>query len=177
MKSSNRRPKPLATIGTRPKVEIHRARFRPFESMKYLNLAALKRAGKARIEIGRIEGGGMEATLMAEVSKGMITKITPLACKGCLPAGRSGAGRRTASAATKRVLREALERVRERGYPVIQLPMPLTTRAIIEVPIGPIIVVIGPGIELCVVIEWSDGEICIYCLFSPGLCVGPIIVQ
>src|SRR5580704_5181538 len=75
-----KKPKPLAKIG---KVEIHRSKFHAFETVKYLDIAALKKASKARIEIGRVEGGGTEATIVAEVSKGMITKLTPIACEGC----------------------------------------------------------------------------------------------
>ena len=38
---------------------------------------------KAVVEIGRIEGGGVVATLVAEVHKGAITKLMPLSCNGC----------------------------------------------------------------------------------------------
>ena len=87
----SKKQKPLATVGVRPKAQIYQAKFHPFESMKYLNLAALKRAKLARIEIGRIEGGGIEATLVAEIRKGVITKLKPVGCKGCA-ANKGAAG-------------------------------------------------------------------------------------
>ncbi len=172
----NVKSKPLATFGTSPRVEIHRGRFHAFESTKYLNLAALKRASKARIEIGRVEAGGFEATLVAEVRRGMITALTPLACKGCGgDGGAQGKRKRAAGGVAKKAIRLALEHVRDRGYPVVKLPIPITKD--LEIPIGPVIIVFGPGWDVCIVIEWPDGEICIYCLFSSGLCVGPIVVE
>jgi hypothetical protein len=167
----NKRPKPLATVGTNPRVEIHRAKFHPFASMKYLNIEALKKAAKAQIEIGRVEGGGAEATIVAEVRKGMITKLRPLACKGCVEGmSKAGTNRRTANAATKKVLREALVRVRKLRQPVTKLPLPLRSVQSLNISIGPIIVVIGPGIDICIRIDYEDSS-CVYCLFSPGFCL------
>jgi hypothetical protein len=171
----NKRPKPLATVGTNPRVEIHRAKFHPFASMKYLNIEALKKATKAQIEIGRVEGGGAEATIVAEIRKGKITKLRPLACKGCVEGmSKAGTNRRTANAATKKVLREALVRVGKLGQPVTKLPLPLRSVQSLDIPIGPIIVVFGPGINICVVIDLGDW-VCIYCLFGTGLCFGDVV--
>ena len=51
------------------KAAIYKARFRLFESTKYLNTVALKRAKKVPIQIGWIEAVGMKVTLEAEVRK------------------------------------------------------------------------------------------------------------
>ena len=169
--------KPLATVGTSPRAEIHRAKFQAFAAMKYMDWSALKKAHKAVVEIGRIEGGGVVATLVAEVHKGAITKLMPLSCKGCAAGhGKAGAAGR---AATKRVVRQALERVRELGLPVVKLPIPLSAARSIPIDLGPIIIIFGPpyGIDFCMVVESPEGEICVLCLFGPGLCIGPVVID
>lgn len=59
--------------------------FRPFESTKYLDLKALRKVAKTTIEIGTIEAPGLSATLVAEIKKGMITRLRPMGCVGCKP--------------------------------------------------------------------------------------------
>lgn len=165
--------KPLATVGNNPRLEIHRAKFHPFESMKYLNVAAVKKASKALIEIGRIKGGGVESTIVAEVRRGAITKLRPLNCDGCSKTlSRTAASRRTAGPKHKKLLRETLERVRDLGYPGTKLPISFGATRAAQISIGPII--IGHG-NICIVIIYPSGESCIYCLFGPGLCIGPVI--
>ena len=46
-------------------------------------IAALRRAPKATVEIGTVEAPGVSCTLVAEVRKGMITRVKPLPCVGC----------------------------------------------------------------------------------------------
>jgi hypothetical protein len=167
-----KKPKPLAKIG---KVEIHRAKFHAFETVKYLNIAALKKASKARIEIGRVEGGGTEATVVAEVSKGMITKLTPIACEGC--AKPAGAAARKVNAAKKKEFRAVLVRVRELGLSGTKLPIPVkSTRAFADLEIGPIIITLWPP-DFCIVVGYTDGESCEYCVWGLGLCMSNVVVK
>jgi hypothetical protein len=166
-----KKPKPLAKIG---KVEIHRSKFHAFETVKYLDIAALKKASKARIEIGRVEGGGTEATIVAEVSKGMITKLTPNACEGC--AKPASAAARKVSAAKKKERRAVLVRTRELGLLGTKLPIPVkSTRAFTDLEIGPIIIRYWPP-DLCIIVEYTDGEICEYCVWGLGACISNIFV-
>jgi hypothetical protein len=154
-----KKPKPLATVG---KIEIHRAKFRPFETVKYLDIAALKRAAKTQIEIGTVEGGGREITIVAEVRKGMITRLTPVGCKGCSEA--KGGPARKGSAALKKELKAALARIREMGHSGPRLPIPIrTVRSFLDIDIGPITIEFFP-FNLCITLENMDGEICMYCL-------------
>src|SRR5271165_572618 len=111
--SKSKTQKPLATIGSNPRVEIHRAKFHPFESMKYLHAAALKKAAKANIEVGRVEGGGVEVTVVAELRHGAITKIRLLGCKGCTEKSTKGKSGQRPKAASKKLLRETLSRIRQ----------------------------------------------------------------
>ena len=163
--------RPLATIGKgRERIEIHRGSFEPFEAMKYLNLAALKKAGKARIEIGRVKAAGLAATIAAEVERGKITKLVPLECRGC---GEDGKGKgRKLSAKTKR---EIVTRIKESGLPPLKLPMGVSAldRSIV---IGPVIIETWPP-DICIVIDQPDGSWCIYCLFGPNWCIGPVILN
>jgi len=55
----------LATIVWPLKAKLYRGKFRPFESIKYLDVAALKQAKNVPIEIGTIEAPGVRATLVA----------------------------------------------------------------------------------------------------------------
>jgi hypothetical protein len=49
--SKSRKPKPLATLSGPFTAKIHRSKFKPFESTKYLDVKALKKAGKVSVEI------------------------------------------------------------------------------------------------------------------------------
>jgi len=175
--------KPLATIPGHPKVEIYRAKLRPFESTKYLNVAALKRVKKALIEIGLIEVAGVEVTVGAEVRKGSIVKIRPLACNICAKKTKPRTTARIRKATTKKVMLKALERVRALGHPTVKLPLPITRAREIDIPIGPIIVVISNNDiwSICLEICFQDGQCCLYCLFGRGgriltgkMCFGPV---
>ncbi|MFZ0312660.1 MAG: hypothetical protein WAL85_08145 [Candidatus Korobacteraceae bacterium] len=169
--------KPLATVGASPRLEIHRGGFHAFEAMKYLDVAKLKKAGKARIEIGRVQGGGVEATIVAEICKGMITNLTPIDCKGCSGGARKAArSTRGGSAATKKALRAALERVRQLGYPGVKLPIPVPTARPLEIVIGPIIIY-GDPLDICIVLSYPGGETCVSCLVGRGICIGPVILE
>ena len=164
-----KKPKPLATVD---KLEIHRATFHPFESSKYLDLAALQKAREAQIEIGSVEGGGAETTLIATVNRGKITKLTPVGCKGCA----SAKGARKGGSVPKKVLRAALTRMRELGLQPTKLPIPINNlKALRAIEIGPIIIY-GDPFDICIAIDDPDGGWCVYCLFGPGLCVGPVVV-
>jgi hypothetical protein len=178
--SKSKTQKPLATIGSNPTVEIHRAKFHPFESTKYLHAAALKKTAKANIEVGRVEGGGVEVTVVAELRHGAITKIRPLGCKGCTEKSteaRKG-GQRT-KVASKKLLRETLSRIRQLGLPVVKVPVPIAG-ADLDIPIGPVIIIIGgpSGIDFCISYTDDDGFYCLACLFSSvTLCVGPVVLN
>jgi hypothetical protein len=182
-----KKPKPLATVGTGPIAEIYRGKFIPFEITKYLDLAKLKQVEKARIEIGRVEGGGLEATLVAEIKRGAITKVAPRECKGCQDDRRAGSdvqtkrredgtGRRTGTAALKKLAREVLVRQHELGLPLPKFPIPLRAAPDLEITIGPVTVVIGgeTGVNVCVSYDDDDGFSCYACAFQNFiLCVGP----
>jgi hypothetical protein len=170
--------KPLATVGVGPRVEIHRGGFRAFEAMKYLDVAKLRKTGKARIEIGRVQGGGVEATIVAEICKGMITNLTPIDCKGCSRDARKAArGTRSGGAApTKKALRAALERVLQLGYPGVKLPIAVPTAKPLEIVIGPIIIY-GDPLDICIVLSYPGGETCVSCLVGRGICVGPVVLE
>ena len=171
MKSSKQ--KPLATVrGAGLTAEIHRAKFVPFESTKYLDLKALKKAKKALIEIGTVEAAGKKATVVAEISKGFITKLRPIACPNC---DEKGPKKTAANAPSKKLAREIFQKLGELGTPVTKLPIPVVRMA--EIIIGPIIISCGSdGCDICILTDdgyWS----CIYCLFSgPGICIGRVII-
>jgi len=159
----------LATIGGPLKAKLYRGKFRAFESTKYLDVAALKQAKKVPIEIGTIEAPGVKATLVAEVREGMITKIKPLGCPNCM---KHKPETKTGKAAFKKAAREALKRVQALGEPVMKLPIPIESARTID--IGPIVIIYNDHFDICIVVDFPDGEMCFYCLFGPSICAGPI---
>jgi hypothetical protein len=168
-----KKPKPLATFG---KVEVHSAKFHPFESTRYLNIAALKKAPEAKIELGRIEGGGAEATIVMTVKRGMITGLAPVSCAGCGEATSKAKPARKSSATLKKSAQDALTYIRNHHPPKIKLPMALSRSSlgIVIIEIGPIVIFGGP-FDICVVII-IDNRPCIFCLFTnhTGLCGLPL---
>jgi hypothetical protein len=169
----NKKQAPLFKLGGRVKAEVYKAKFQAFQAIKYLNVAALKKAKKAVIEIGWIEAAGVNATLAAEIRNGAITRIRPMFCKNCV---KEKAVAKADTKELKKVSREALKRVREGGYPVVKLPIPITSARSLDIPIGPIIIIIQWPPDICIIVSLPDGEICMFCLFGPNLCAGPIVV-
>ena len=159
----------LATIGGPVKAKLYRGKFRAFESTKYLDVAALKQAKKVPIEIGTIEAPGVKATVVAEVREGMITKIKPLGCPNCM---KHKPETKTGKAAFKKAAHEALKRVRTLGEPVVKLPIPIESARTID--IGPIVIIYKDHFDICIVVDFPDGKMCLYCLFGPWICAGPI---
>ena len=161
--------RPLATISGPLKAKLYRGKFRAFESIKYLDVAALRQAKKVPIEIGTIEAPGVKATLVAEVREGMITKIKPLGCPNCM---KHKPETKTGKAAFKKAAREALKRVQTLGEPVMKLPIPIESARTID--IGPIVIIYNDHFDICLVVDFPDGKMCFYCLFGPWICAGPI---
>jgi hypothetical protein len=160
----------LATVDGPWKAKIYRGKFRAFESIKYLDVAALKRAKKVPIEIGTIEAQGVKATLVAEVRQGMITKIKPLDSPNCIkPKPETKAGK----AAFMKAAREALKRVQILGEPVTKLPIPIESVRTIR--IGPVVIIYNDHFNICIVLDFPDDDmVCMICLFGRPICAGPI---
>ena len=161
-----RKQRPLAKI--RGRVNIYRAKFQLFESTKYLNVAALKKARKVPIQIGTIEAAGMKATVVAEVHKGLITKIRPVDCENCGPLKSKG----KASGAFKKLAREAFKRVRDLGRPAVKLPIPISHLSR-SFRFGPV-VVINLGGAICIIATYTDGAICMFCPYHTYCVLAPI---
>ena len=156
---------PLATIRRPVKAKIYRGKFRPFQSTKYLDLAALRRAPRATVEIGTVEAPGVSCTLVAEIRKGMITRLRPLPCVGCKR-------RRLGKSKLKGILTEATKRIEALGKPRPRLPMALAeSGGTWGGTFGPIVIVIDEGIP-CIWIYVGD-TVCIICAFDviEGICV------
>ena len=165
---------PLLTVGGKVKAEVHKAKFRAFATTRYLDIEALKKAKKAVIEIGSVEASGVTATIAAEIRNGAITRIKPVACQSCAKREAEAKG---SKAELKKVVLEALKRVRDSGQRLVKMPIAIMSARSFDIPIGPIIITIGWPPDICIVVQEPDGEICWYCLTTPDGCVGPIIVQ
>lgn len=165
--------RPLLALDAPIKVRVYRGKFKPFEATRYLDLAALKSARKATVECGTIEVAGLRQTVAAEIRKGMVVALRPVHCEGCAPRGK----RRTNATKLKKAMKAVRAELAARGIDPEPKPIPLKTssRLGFQIPIGPIIIIIGdpaPGgvFDLC--IEWSDGrQTCWWCLFGESGCM------
>ena len=149
----------LATIDGPPRTRVYRATFRPFESTKYLDTRALAKVRMATIEIGTLEVTGLSFPVAAEIRKGMITRLRPVACAGC-PSGRLSA------ANLRKILTAVTPSVEAAGEPYLKFPMPLaiSRRTGASIKIGPIVVIIDDDLP-CIWI-WVGGSYCLICTFG-----------
>ena len=166
----NKSQKPLFTIGKRVKAKVYKARFRPFQATRYLNIVALKKAKKAVIEIGSIEAVGRSATLAAEIRNGAIVDISPVPCRNC---AKEKAQVKAHRAELKKVAIEAMKRVREKGLPVVQLPIPITRVQSFYLGSELIFIFLDGIFDICFPKYYPDGWFCLDCITGPSVCVKP----
>ena len=181
-RASRKMHKPLFELRTPLRARVYRARLKPFEATRYLNVNALRAAKRATIECGTVHVAGRTIMLSAEIRRGRIVRLKPHACEGCAPKkGRKRVGRST--------LKELLRRV-DRGLAIRhisppKLPVALKTSARrVVIRLGWIIIVItswdpilnseGPA-NICVEVSFG-GTVCLWCLENWGtgfVCLPP----
>jgi len=167
-----KRQQPLARISGTVKARAYRGKLKLAPHARYLDAKALTRTKKVVIEIGTLEAGGYEVPVAAEIHRGQVVKLKPVACEHCGPATRR---RKLDPVARKRTAVAALKKLQGLGAPTIRLPVSVARLTTIDV--GPIVVIIyNGGWDICIDITWPDGESCLYCLFGPGICVGPVVI-
>jgi hypothetical protein len=162
-------PKPLARVTGKPgkvSAKVYRGRFTSSEHMKYLDMAALKRAKKALIDVGSVKAAGQTIALQAEVRNGMVTKLRPTHCKDCTPAKSQSA---TSTSARAQAAKAALKKVRDLGLRSVRLPVPVA-RLRGGGTFGITITIIVDW-EWCIVIEYDDGSVCYICTQTPSFCI------
>lgn len=74
------RNRPLLTLNHSVKIEIREAILTPLGSIKHLDVAKLKKAARAEVELGYIEGGCCSQLVRAVIRKGMVTDIAIEQC-------------------------------------------------------------------------------------------------
>lgn len=164
-RTQTRKTKPLLRIRKPIKTAVYRAKLKPYDSLRYIDVRALARAARARVELGVISTPAGSATVVADIRAGRVAGLRLKDCPGC-PSKRSRL--------RKDDLKRIMSQVRVDGG--VKLPMPVTRmfgRMGLRIPIGPIIIVIGePDMTFC--IEWTrpDGTICWWCLFDASGCMG-----
>lgn len=176
MKKSKRRSRkqlPLLEIRKPIRIRVYQGEFTPFESTKYLDVRALRSAKSATIEVGTVEVAGLKQTVAAEINKGMVVALRPIACEGCNPKPKKS--KKYDRAELKKMMVRVRKELAARGINERPKPMPLrvSARRGFQIPIGPIIIVIGEpplGLDLC--FEWWDGNtLCWWCIVGPSGCI------
>jgi hypothetical protein len=175
MKKSNvraRRQAPLLEIRKPMRVRVFRGRFRPYEATKFLDVKALRAARQATIECGTVEAAGVKQTVSAVIRDGKVVALRPVACEGCAP---MKSRRKYTATEMKQAMRDVKAAMAARGLDVPLKPMHIkvSRRLGFQIPIGPIIIVIGEppiGLDFCIEI-WDGDKYCWWCLFGPSGCI------
>jgi hypothetical protein len=148
--------KPLARVG---KNLIYRTRIVMARHVRYLDLAALKKARRAEIEIGSVTAGASTVSIVAEIKNGLITRLSPAHCEECGPR-RSKRARPQHD--RKKLLRDVFSKLHTLGVgggPTLPIPV-----ARVAGPAGITIDVVGcSNGAVCITIETDDGYGCMYC--------------
>lgn len=146
--------KPFARIA---KARIYRRRIVNASHMRYLNLAALKKARRAEIELGSVTVGALTAVIVAEIKQGLITRLRPAHCQKC---GRRRSIRARAQRDRTKLLRNIFSK-RAPGTAPTALPIPVERLAGSRSNLTITIVITPDGI-LCLLIE-IGGYGCLIC--------------
>jgi hypothetical protein len=149
--------KPLARVG---KNLIYRTHIVMASHVRYLNLAALKKARRAEIEIGSVTVGELTVPIVAEIKNGLITRLSPAHCQGC---GPRRSKRARPQRQRKKLLRDVFAKVHALGVggtttlPISVAHLP-TAQDLITID-----VVVCPDGTVCIRVETEDGYGCLYC--------------
>lgn len=171
-KGRARKARSLVELRKPLRVRVYRGKFRPFEATRYLDVKALKSAKSATIECGTVEAAGVKHTVSAVIRDGKIVSLRPVACEGCAPTTRR---RKPTAAELKQAMRQVQQKLGDLGLggPPRPVALKISRRLGLQIPIGPIIIVIGEppfGLDFC--IEWWDGnKLCWMCFFGPSGCI------
>jgi hypothetical protein len=168
---SSKKPKPLLVLKKPIAAKVYTAKFRPFESTKYLNVKALKAVKSAKLEVGAIEFAGESRTVAAEIKYGKVVGLQPLDCKAC----DDKKGKPVKAPAMKKASAQIAAALLKGGVKPPHFPAPVTVSKKLgfQIPIGPIIIVIFDDdiiFDLCIEI-WIGNRLCTYCLFQPSTCI------
>lgn len=157
--------KPLLRVRKPLKAAVYRTKLKPLDSLEFLDLRALGRAARARIELGTIATPVGSATVVANIRDGQVVGLRLKDCPSCPP---------KRSKLEKEDVKKVMSQVRVDAG--VKLPMPVARmfgRTGLRIPMGPIVIVIGePDMTFC--IEWTgpNGTICWWCLFDASGCMG-----
>ena len=172
MKKAGRLPARRVQITKPFRAVAYRAKVRPFDAVKFLDMRALSRARRAAIEIGTVETRKGSVTIVAHIRNGAIVALAPKGCAGCLPRKGKKPGRSDVKAAVRALDRAGLKRL---GGPRLPIKITRNTSSARMAALGCIIVDIDiHWFDLCVTWISSDGSICIWCVFAPSVCVDAI---
>ena len=157
------------TVRAGAKAPIYRGRFSPAEHIRYLDLAALKRARKVKLEVGAVSVAGLVIPIFAEVRNGLVVSLRPSECGNC-----GGVQRKVRALRSRRskAADAALTKIRDLKLPTLKLPMPIERLQRISI-FGIGVTIIKIGGTYCLVIWFTDGAFCYFCLDGSQLCLRP----
>jgi hypothetical protein len=169
--SSSKKQKPLLVLKKPFRAKVYAAKFRAFESTKYLNVKALKAVKSAKLEVGAIEFGGESRTVAADIKYGKVVGLHPLDCKACDDRKRKPVKTPAMKKAAEQIAAALLKSgVKPPHFPA---PVKVSSRLGFQIPLGPIIIIILDDdviFDVCIEI-WIGDRLCTYCLFQKNTCI------
>jgi len=109
----------------RVEVRVSEVPFKPFDSLRHLDIERLRRAARARFEVGTFESGCCRRVAYAVVRKGMVTKLEFEPCQKTL----------RVTPELERVVRAAWKELAARRSATTSLPIPVSK--FLAKPVGP----------------------------------------
>src|SRR4030067_1087093 len=113
--SKSKQQRPLVEIKKPLRARVYRAKFRAFETTKFLDVKALRKAKKVTLEVGTLEIAGMSQAIAADIRNGMVVALKPIACIGCDTKNSKKTPRKIGSAAFKKTMQLVGTALKDRG--------------------------------------------------------------
>ncbi|HEU4590425.1 MAG TPA: hypothetical protein VFS13_05910 [Steroidobacteraceae bacterium] len=107
----------MAKVRLSAEVEVREPRLRLSGALRYLDLDALARTGRAEVAIGEIDGGCCQHTVFASVRRGKVVDVYPEECPR--------QERVKLSKPDARLIAQAIQRTRARRRGRHRLPLPV----------------------------------------------------
>src|SRR5687767_7934865 len=114
-KGKTKKRKPILQLESPLRAKVYRATFRAYDVTRFLDEKALPRAKRLTLECGTLQAGGRSVPVVAQIERGKIVAIEPVACEGCEPR-ESTKGRKLGKANLRRVQRSITRQLEAGGF-------------------------------------------------------------
>ena len=153
----------LTTFRYLIRVEVRRPKFERSASLAYIDIAKLAHAARAEFEVGHVEAGCCQKTVLAVVRRGMVTALRAEGCAQCKPARLTPELRAMLKAARRRI-------GRRRDGPFRPMSVAQFIGGAAE------LIIMGECHEYCI-ITILGYDLCVFCCDFGGFSSCSIVIQ